>query len=126
MAITTGKVLMVAAVAEIATGLALLVVPSMVGQLLLGTELGGAAAMVAHVAGIALVALGIACWPGTPLAGMAIYGAGITIFLAYLGIKGAATGVLLWPAVVAHAVLTAILLWAAARKPAASQPPGTR
>ena len=34
MAITSGKVLMVAAVAEIATGLALLVAPSMVGQLL--------------------------------------------------------------------------------------------
>ena len=120
MAITSGKVLMVAAVAEIATGIALLVAPSMVGQLLLGTELGGAAALVAHVAGIALVGLGIACWPGTPLAGMATYGAGITLFLAYLGVKGISTGVLLWPAVAAHAILTAILLWAMMRKPAAT------
>ena len=120
MAITTGRVLMAAAVAEIATGLALLVLPSLVGQLLLGTALGADATMVVRVAGIALVALGVACWPGTPLAGMSIYGAGATVFLAYLGLKGIATGVLLWPAVAAHAVLTAMLLWSSARKPAAS------
>jgi hypothetical protein len=120
MAIATGRVLMVAAVAEIATGLALLVAPALVGQLLLGTELVGAAALVAHVAGIALVALGIACWPGTPVAGMLVYGAGVTVFLAYVGLKGFATGALLWPAVAAHAVLTGILLWTSTRKPKAA------
>ena len=57
-----------AAVGEAATGLALLIVPSLVGQLLLGAELTGVAMPVARVAGIALIALGVACWPGTPLA----------------------------------------------------------
>ena len=47
------KVLVFAAVAEAATGLALLVVPSLVGQLLLGEELTGVAIPVARVAGIA-------------------------------------------------------------------------
>ncbi len=69
------KVLIFAAVAEAATGLALLIVPSLVGQLLLGEELTGVAIPVARVAGIALIALGIACWPGPPLVGMLTYSA---------------------------------------------------
>ena len=58
------KVLVLAAVSEAATGVALLMVPSLVGQLLFGTELTGIAMIVAHVAGIALIALGVACLPG--------------------------------------------------------------
>ena len=58
------KVLTVAAVAEVATGAALLIVPSLVGRLLLGTELAGVAVPVARVTGIAVMALGFACWPG--------------------------------------------------------------
>ena len=57
------------------TGLALLIVPSLVGQLLLGEELTGIAIPVGRVAGIALIALGIACWPGPPLVGMLTYSA---------------------------------------------------
>jgi hypothetical protein len=58
-----------AAVAEAATGLGLLIVPSLVVQLLLGEQLTGVAIPVARVAGIALMGLGIACWPGPPLVG---------------------------------------------------------
>ena len=58
------KVLVLAAVGEVATGLALLIVPSLVGRLLFGEELTGVALPVARVTGIALVALGVACWPG--------------------------------------------------------------
>ena len=64
------NVLIFAAVAEAATGLALLIVPSLVGQLLLGEEITGVAVPVARVAGIALIGLGVACWPGPPLVGM--------------------------------------------------------
>ena len=53
------NVLIFAAVAEVGTGLALLIVPSLVGQLLLGEELTGIAVPVARVAGIALIALGL-------------------------------------------------------------------
>jgi hypothetical protein len=98
-----------AAIAEAATGLALLIVPSFVGQLLLGEQLTGVAVPVARVAGIALIALGIACWPGPPLVGMLSYSALITVYLAYLGVAGGFAGVLLWPAVVVHAILTALL-----------------
>ena len=102
--------LVFAAVGEIATGLALLVLPALVGRLLLGEELSAIAIPVARVAGIALVALGLACWPGPPWLGMLVYGAAVTLYLAYLGFTGISTGILLWPAVVLHALLTALLI----------------
>jgi len=103
------KVLVFAAVAEVATGVALLVVPSLVGRLLFGEELSGIAIPVARVTGIALIALGVACWPGPPLAGMLTYSAAVTLYLAYVGLAGGLTGILLWPAVVLHLILTAFL-----------------
>jgi hypothetical protein len=102
-------VLVIAAVSEASTGLALLLVPSLVGQLLLGAELTGMAATVARVAGIALIALSVACWPGTPLLGMLGYSVAITLYLAYIGISGAPGGWLLWPAVVLHGILSTVL-----------------
>ena len=106
--------LVLAAVSEAATGLALLIVPSLVGRLLLGGELTGVAIPVARVTGIALVALGVACWPGTPLTGMLTYSAAVTLYLAYVGFAGGLTGILLWPAVVVHVILTALLALASA------------
>ena len=101
--------LIFAAVAEVATGLALLMVPALVGKLLLGEPLAGVAIPVARVAGIALTALGIACWPGPPIFGMLTYGLLVTLYLAYLGFAGGFAGVLLWPAVALHVVLAALL-----------------
>jgi hypothetical protein len=109
------RVLALAAVGEIATGLALLLVPSLVGQLLLGEQLTGVAIPVARVAGIALIGLGIACWPGTPLMGMLIYSAAVALYLAYVGFAGGFGGLLLWPAVVLHVLLTALLIWGSTR-----------
>ena len=113
------KVLTFAAVGEAATGLALLIVPSLVGKLLLGAELTGVAIPVARVTGIALIALAVACWPGaTALCGMLTYSALATVYLGYISIGGEWVGPLLWPAVVLHAVLTFLLarVWFKARK----------
>src|SRR4029453_13099466 len=96
------RVLGVAAVGEVATGLALVIVPSLVGRFLLGGELRGVALPVAPVASISLIALGVACWPGTPLIGMLTYSAAVTLYLAYVGFAGRSAGVLLWPAVGLH------------------------
>ena len=108
--------LIFAAVGEGATGLALLIVPSLVGQLLLGEHLAGVAIPVARVAGIALIALGIACWPGPPLVGMLIYSALVTLYLAYLGFTSILAGVLLWWVVALHVVLTVFLARAFIRR----------
>ena len=103
------KILIFAAVAEIATGLAMLIVPSLVGQLLLGEQLTGVAIPIARVAGIGLISLGIACWPGPPLVGMLTYSSLVALYLAYLGSAGGLAGVFLWPAIAFHVVLSILL-----------------
>jgi len=114
------RVLTIAAVLEVATGVALLIVPSLVGRLLFGAEFTGVANPAARVLGIALIALGMGCWPGsTALCGMLTYGALVTLYLAYLGVIGEWVGTLLWPAVLLHALLTVLLArtWFQSRKP---------
>ena len=103
------RVLIFAAVGEASTGVALLIIPSLVGQLLFNAVLTGIAIIVARVAGIALIALGVACWPGTPLTGMLTYSAAVTLYLTYVGFAGGLTGILLWPVVVLHLILTVLL-----------------
>jgi hypothetical protein len=122
IASTMKKVLIFAAVVEAATGLALLVVPSLVGQLLLGAEFTGVTIPVARVTGIALIGLGVACWPGPPLVGMLTYSGLVTLYLAYLGFAGGLAGVLLWPVVVLHGILTALLTRVVTRTPARLAP----
>jgi len=106
----TRMILFVTAALEAATGAALLVVPSVVGRLLFGEEFTGVAIPVARVTGIALIALEVACWPGrTALCGMLVYSAAVTLYLAYVGFAGGFAGILLWPVVVVHLILTAPL-----------------
>src|SRR6476659_9981939 len=98
--------LAVAAACEAALGLALLVYPPIVIRLLLGAEIIGVADVVSRT-GIALIGLGVACWPNRSarqaLDGMLTYGALAALYLAYVGVRGQGVGVLLWPAVVVHA-----------------------
>jgi hypothetical protein len=112
------RLLMLAAVLEGVTGLALLIAPAVVARLLLGADLPPAGAAVARVAGCALVALAIACWPGRnaensliPAArAMLTYNALVACYLTFLGIGGQFAGVLLWPAVAIHGLITLLLV----------------
>jgi hypothetical protein len=61
------------------------------------------------LAGIALIGLGVACWPGPPLIGMLTYSVLAMLYLTYIGVCGQWIGPLPWPAVVLHAVLTFLL-----------------
>jgi hypothetical protein len=111
------KLLMLAAAGEAAVGLGLVVHPAIVVQLLFGTEIAGAGMVMSRIAGIALIALGIACWPGRAMrgraaaapSGMLAYSLLATLYLAYLGLGGEWAGTLLWLAVAVHAVLTILL-----------------
>ena len=104
------RLLAVVAAGEALTGLVLLVYPPIVVRLLFVAELTGVSIPAARVLGIALMALGFACWPGsTALCGMLTYSVLATSYLLYLGIRGKWVGPLLWPAVVLHAVLTGLL-----------------
>lgn len=125
----TKKVLIFAAAAECMTGLALLLVPSFVGWLLFGEVFAGAGIVAGRVAGIALIALSVACWPGPPIVGMLIYSAAVAGYFACVGFAGGSTGILLWPATVLHVVLAALLARGAIMKSAAENdqagvPPG--
>ena len=121
------KALTVAAVLEAATGVALLIVPSLVGRLLFGEEFTGIVISVARVLGIALLALGVGCWPGsTALCGMLTYSALVTLYLLSLAIRGEWVGPLLWPVVVIHALLAALLAWAWFQSRTPNSPMGYR
>ena len=97
------------AMVEMATGVALLVVPSVVVGLLFGAEPTGVSIPIARIAGIALLALGVGCWPGPAGVGMLTYSALVTAYLLRLGIGSEWAGPLLWPALAVHAVVTLLL-----------------
>jgi hypothetical protein len=110
------RLLAVAALVEAATGIALIVVPSFVSQLLLAEDLSGAGLAVGRVAGVALLALGAGSWVGrhsegrsAALAAMVTYNVLTAGYLAYLGVEGGQVGKLLWPAVAVHAALGLLL-----------------
>ena len=98
-----------AAAGEAALGLVLLVYPPIVVRLLFGADIAGAGIVMSRIAGIALTALGVGCWPGPALVGMLTYSAVVTLYLAYVGFAGGLTGILLWPAVAIHTILTFLL-----------------
>jgi len=100
---------------ELGTAGALIVVPDIVAHLLLGSELSGGGIAVARVAGLALLALGLACWPGGEEAArqaaraLFVYNLLAGIYLGYLRVGGGFVGYLLWPACVLHIVLGLLL-----------------
>ncbi len=106
------KVLILAALGEALTGLILVVDPAIVIQVLFGSGITGAGIVMSRIAGISLIAFGIACWPGSGQAfyGMLTYSILATVYLVYLGIGGVLVGILLWPAVAAHLILSVLLI----------------
>jgi hypothetical protein len=109
--------LYVAAAAEAATGLTLLIYPQAIIRWLFGAAVAGAGIAVGRVAGVALISFALGCWMGrheanggtSALAAMLTYNLLVTIYLTSLGIGGELVGILLWPAIALHAVLTVLL-----------------
>jgi len=103
------KVLILAAVAEGVTGIALLVAPEFVIRVLSGADAAGLTSSVGRVTGIALIGLGVATSPGPASIGMLTYTVLVAPYLAYLGIRDGWGGPLLWPAIAVHAVLALLI-----------------
>ena len=108
----------VAAIEAAATGLVLLIVPSLFAWLIFGAELSGVGRVMGRLAGIAMIGAGLAAWwplsatarsSTTAVPALTIYNFLATIYLAYVGIAGHLVGILLWPAVALHAVLLFLL-----------------
>ena len=103
---------------EAATGLVLLVAPSMLVELLLGAAPATPAGLaVSRVAGVAVLALGVACWLARGdttcraakglVAAMLIYNVGIIAILVLAWTSLGLSGIALWPVVLAHTGLAA-------------------
>lgn len=108
----------VTAVIEAGAGLALLCLPSSAARLLLGAPLlEPSACVVARVGGAGLLTIGIACWfarndtvssaAGGLLTAMVLYNLVVALVLAAAGLRSQQVGIILWPAVVLHTVMTA-------------------
>jgi hypothetical protein len=111
--------LILTAVVEVGTGLALLVSPSEVVTLLAGSALDTPTGMtVEHWTGVAVLALGLACWLARNdeqsgaakglVAAMFLYNAAIVALLASARVGSELEGVGFWPAIVLH---TAMAFW---------------
>jgi Ca2+/Na+ antiporter len=115
----TRKILGFAVVVEVGTGIVLMIDPAIVVKLLLAAEVSGVGTLLGRCFGIALLALGLACWPGRrhtenaspAFRAMLTYNPLIALYLAYLGTAGHMRGLLLWPAVALHAVVALLLVW---------------
>jgi hypothetical protein len=108
--------LIVTAVIEAATGLALVLSPSMPASMLLGASLDMPAGLVvARIAGAALLALATACWLARNdpqsraatglIAALLLYNVAAVAVLVHAGMGLGLFGIGLWPTVVLHAAL---------------------
>jgi len=110
------RLLAFTAALEAATGLGLLIVPSMISKVLLGATIDSPVAVtVARIAGAALLALGVACWLARDdgyilVVAMLFYNVIAAAILAYAAVSLALSGIGLWPAIGLH---TALVGWCA-------------
>ena len=115
------KVLRAGAAIETATGVGLLLAPRLVVRILLRAELTGSGVAVSRVCGLALLCLGLACWPSSSASpggtnqraarALLVYNGSATIYFLYLRIVAGYGGIALEIVIAVHAVLTALLAW---------------
>ena len=109
--------LVVTALIEFGAGAALVLAPANAVLLLLGAPLETSAAMIlGRVTGIALLTIGLANWLAHYdaasraarglITAMVLYNLGATLILFWSGTCSQTAGVLLWPAVILHTVMT--------------------
>ena len=101
---------------EIIVGASFVLALNAQSQLIFGTTPEGIGIHWARFAGIGLIGLGIACLPSN-LAGrqqnavraLLVFNIGATIFFAWVAVATTFRGVLLWPVVILHAVISIVL-----------------
>jgi hypothetical protein len=112
--------LIVTAVVEVATGLALLVAPAWVVELLLGAGLTSPqSAVLGRITGAALISIGVSCGTAAVgersqirglIASLLLYNFAVPILLIHAEVSESMRGIALWPGVVLH---TGLAIWCA-------------
>ena len=104
------------ALIEAATGIALLIAPSLVVELLLGEGLSAPQSLVlGRIAGAALISIGVACWLARKserneaqrglITGLSFYNVAVPTLLLYAAIALEMRGIFIWPGGILHAAL---------------------
>src|SRR5215472_16218419 len=101
---------------EIIVGALFLTIPDVLCVLLFGAKPEAVGVPLGRFAGIALIALGIACLPSgdgrsrrNVVLGLFAFNAGVALLFACVGIVSALHGFLLWPAVILHTIIAGAL-----------------
>ena len=102
---------------EIIVGALFITVPDVLCLLLFGAKPEAIGMPLGRFAGIALVALGIACLPSRDLGSrrkvvldLFAFNVGVALLFAWVGVASALHGFLLWPVVILHAIIAGALL----------------
>jgi hypothetical protein len=101
---------------ELATGLALIALPSLAANVLLAVPLAPSGEAVARLCGLGLFSLALACWPQgegdhrQPIRALFFYNLTAAALLGYLRFSGEFTSHLLLPACALHALLALMLV----------------
>ncbi len=111
------QLLTIAAAGESLTGLALILAPEATARFILGAEPNVAGVKLGRVGGVALMAIGIACWGARNDAGSAarsstlkaitFYNTGVGLLLILFAAIAKTGGIVLWSAGVLHLALAA-------------------
>jgi hypothetical protein len=113
------SLLTITAILEGATGVILTVAPSFLVSVLLGVAIRDPAAiLLGRLAGVALIAIAVACWlsrndsvPSVMAKAMVVYNIAAASLLARAGLADRLTGPGLWPVVLLHAGMAVWCIW---------------
>jgi hypothetical protein len=113
--VTTRTLVMLSATIEVVAGVALIAVPNLAATALVGPGLSDSGVAVVRLTGIALLCLGLSCWPNEDgatqqaIRALFTYNLLAAVYLGYLRVAGGFVGYLLWPACAVHAALALLL-----------------
>jgi len=122
---TQNRLLTSSAIIEIGAGLLIILFPSYMLSLVFGLPSNSLAVMLGQITGVALVALGMACWsargdPGGParlgaVRSITLYNGGAGLFLIVFALSGRAFGIVLWLFALIHLVHALLFAFTLAR-----------
>jgi hypothetical protein len=117
----TKTLLTISASIELATGIAIILSPRLVANVLFSTELNPGGEAIGRVGGCGLVSLAIACWPRgaclpgereheQPTRALFLYNLLAACYLSYLELSGDFASPFLIPAALLHTILTLLFI----------------